>query len=257
MAKVLVIEDESKVAGLLRAYLEKAGYEVIVSGDGRQGLALARSERPHVIILDLMLPGLPGEEVCRRLRREDEEGLRRVGIIMLTAKVMTEDVVTGLDLGADDYVTKPFSPREVVARVKALLRRASQTRETDVAADTDERLVFDGGDLEVDLAAHQVRRKGRRVDLTPTEFKLLSLLAQNPGRVFSRDQLSDAVLGYDYQGFSDTMYVHIKNLRSKIEPDPRSPRYIHTVRGVGYRFLDRGDAAEGKRTKARYRMSDL
>ncbi len=224
--KVVVIDDEPSVQEVVRGYLERDGYLVYVAGNGADGLALAERTKPGLIVLDLMLPDVDGEEICREIRSRSD-----VPILMLTAKASEEERVSGLALGADDYLTKPFSPRELVARVRAILRR-SQGADTPLV----ETLSFDGGRLEIDTVQHEVRRDGRRVELTPNEYKLLVTLARYPGRVYSRFELINHVQGYDYEGYERTIDAHVKNLRKKIEPDPKRPRYIETVFGVGYRL---------------------
>jgi two-component system alkaline phosphatase synthesis response regulator PhoP len=222
---ILVVDDEARIVKLVRDYLERAGFDVIAAPDGEMALRLARRQQPDLIVLDLMLPGVDGLDVCRRLRRESG-----VPIIMLTARVEEADRIVGLELGADDYVTKPFSPGELVARVRATLRRANGQLEpaTKVRA----------GDVELNTAALTAEFAGRPVDLTPTEFQLLTTLVRQPGRIFSREQLLKAVHGIAFDGFDRSVDSHIKNLRRKIEPDPRLPRYIQTVYGVGYRFVE-------------------
>lgn len=231
MEKILVVEDERPIAEVVKAYLEGEGFTVTVVYDGTAALAAARHWCPDLIVLDLMLPGLSGEEVCRKLRSESD-----VPILMLTAKSEEEDRVQGLQMGADDYLVKPFSPRELVARVRAILRR---TRGGEVPLA--EVLSFNEGELVLDTARHQVWLKGREVNLTPTEFKLLTVLSRYPGRVFTRSQLTQQVQGYDYEGYDRTIDVHVKNLRQKIEPEPENPRYIRTVYGVGYKFEGQSD----------------
>ncbi len=222
---ILVVDDEARIVKLVRDYLERAGFHVLDALDGEMALTLARREQPDLIILDLMLPGVDGLDVCRRLRRESG-----VPIIMLTARVEEADRIVGLELGADDYVTKPFSPRELVARVRATLRRASG----EVGPPT----VLRAGDVELDTASLMASVAGVPVDLTPTEFQLLATLVRQPGRIFSREQLLEAVHGVAFDGYDRSVDSHIKNLRRKIEPDPRKPSYIQTVYGVGYRFGD-------------------
>jgi DNA-binding response OmpR family regulator len=223
---ILVVDDEARIAKLVRDYLERAGFGVLTARDGEMALTLARREQPDLIILDLMLPGVDGLDVCRRLRQESG-----VPIIMLTARVEEADRVVGLELGADDYVTKPFSPRELVARVRATLRRAQgQVGPT---------AVIRAGDLELDTAALTATVAGEPVDLTPTEFYLLATLARQPGRIFSREQLLEAVHGVAFEGYDRSIDSHVKNIRRKIETDPHRPRYIQTVYGVGYRFDER------------------
>jgi DNA-binding response OmpR family regulator len=227
--KVLVVEDEPSVQEVVRAYLERDGYHVYLASSGRDGLELAERVKPGLIVLDLMLPDVAGEEVCRQIRERSD-----VPILMLTAKASEDERVHGLAIGADDYLTKPFSPRELVARVRAILRRTGAV-ETPLV----ETLSFDEGALEIDTVQHEVRRDGRGVDLTPNEYKLLVTLARYPGRVYSRFELISHVQGYDYEGYERTIDAHVKNLRKKIEPDPRRPRYVETVFGVGYRLARR------------------
>jgi two-component system, OmpR family, alkaline phosphatase synthesis response regulator PhoP len=222
-AKILVVDDEAKIVKLVRAYLEQAGYRVVAADDGQSALIQARREKPSLVILDLMLPGMDGLEVARRLRRESN-----IPIIMLTARVEDTDRIVGLELGADDYVSKPFNPRELVARVRAVLRRAYG------GAPVAE--VLRAGDIEVDVEGHRALRAGQPLDLTPTEFDLLVVLLQNPGRAFTRLELLDRVQGYAYEGYERTVDAHIKNLRAKLGDDPRHPAYVQTVYGVGYKF---------------------
>jgi DNA-binding response OmpR family regulator len=199
---------------------------VLEARDGEMALTLARIEQPDLIVLDLMLPGVDGLDVCRRLRRESG-----VPIIMLTARVEEADRIVGLELGADDYVTKPFSPRELVARVRATLRRAS--------GEVGPACVLRAGEIELDTASLTATLAGEPLDLTPTEFQLLAVLVRQPGRIFSREQLLEAVHGVAFDGYDRSIDSHIKNLRRKIEADPRQPRYIQTVYGMGYRFAER------------------
>ncbi len=220
MKKILVIEDEERIVELLRAYLEQAGYQVTAAYDGQEGLELFHREDPALVILDLMLPKADGLDVARQIRRESD-----VPLIMLTARTEEADRVAGLELGADDYVTKPFSLRELMARVRAVLRRAEGLRRS-------QRL--ERGDLAIDLEARQVELAGRPIELTPTEFDLLAALARYPGRVFDRLQLLEAIDHYPGAGFARTIDTHVKNLRRKLEP--AGPQYIQTVHGVGYRF---------------------
>jgi len=222
--KILVVDDDPKIVELLRLYLANDGYSVLVAYDGLEALELARHKRPDLILLDLMLPGIDGLDVCRTLQSESD-----VPIIMLTARTTDEDKLTGLELGADDYVTKPFNPREVVARVRAVLRRLGKEAGLGPAE-----IRF--ADLVVDCRRHEVRVRGQVVDLTPTEFRLLEVLAGEPGRAFTRLELLDRVFGVDFQGFERTVDVHVKNLRKKIEPDTGQPIYVQTVYGVGYKF---------------------
>jgi DNA-binding response OmpR family regulator len=232
MARILVVEDELKIQQIVRAYLEKEGFEVVTAADGLKALEAAKASRPDLIVLDLMLPGLPGEEVLSRLRQTSD-----VPVIILSAKSSEDERIFGLNIGADDYLIKPFSPRELVARVLAHLRRskpAGASRET--------RLSFNGGRLAILPDQHQVLREEQAVNLTPTEFKMLLLLAQAPGRVFSRAQLLEQAQGYSFEGYDRTVDSHIKNLRQKIEPNPNEPLFIQTVFGVGYKFGGSRDA---------------
>ena len=226
-SRILVVDDEKKIVELLRTYLEREGYSVVAAGDGKSALALARQERPALVILDWMLPGLSGVDVCRVLRQESD-----VPIVMLTARAEESDKLIGLELGADDYITKPFSPRELVARVRAVLRRSE-------ASPAPAGPVVAVGEVAMDLTRHETRVAGRPVDLTPTEFALLAALIQAPGRVYTRLQLLDKALGESYEGYERTIDAHIKNLRQKIEADPTKPRHVLTVYGVGYKFCDR------------------
>ena len=220
---ILVVDDEAGIVKLVRDYLERAGFDVLAAPDGETALTLARVERPDLIVLDLMLPGVDGLDVCRRLRRESG-----VPIIMLTARVEEADRIVGLELGADDYITKPFSPGELVARVRATLRRAGG----EVGPST----MLRAGDVELDTASRTATVAGRPVDLTSTEFQLLATLVRQPGRIFGREQLLEAIHGVAFDGYDRSVDSHVKNLRRKIEPDPRQPSYIQTVYGVGYRF---------------------
>ena len=223
MSKILIIEDESELVKVLRSYLEKAGFQVITALRGDSGLELWRREKPDLVILDLNLPGLDGLDVAREIRKKSN-----TPIIMLTARVEEADQLVGLEIGADDYITKPFSPRLVVARVRALLRRTQSTSPSETIRVQD---------IKIDLEAHQVTRQGNPIELTPTEFNILVAMARNPGRVFSRLQLLESVQGIAYEGYERTIDTHVKNLRAKLEPDPKNPRYIETVFGVGYRFV--------------------
>lgn len=228
--KILVIDDEPQIIEVLTSYLKKDGFRVIAAADGTKALQIAEREEPDLILLDLMLPDIDGYEVCRALRKRSN-----VPIVMLTARDEETDKIVGLELGADDYITKPFSPREVLARVRAVLRR--------VEAGTLEEAVIRVGDLEIDHTRHEVKRAGKLIDLTPTEFKLMEIFARNPRRVFTRLQLVEQVQGYSFEGYERTIDAHVKNLRQKIEKDPKNPRYITTVFGVGYRF--EGDGKKG------------
>ncbi len=224
--RIVVIDDEQSVREVVQAYLEKDGYHVFVAENGTEGLALAERMNPALIVLDLMLPDVSGEEICSEIRSRSD-----VPILMLTAKASEEERVAGLVSGADDYLVKPFSPRELVARVRAVLRR-TQSVETPLV----ETLSFDDGRLEIDTVQHVVKRDGAAVELTPNEYKLLVTLARYPGRAYSRFELINRVQGYDYEGYERTIDVHVKNLRKKIEPDPAHPRYVETVMGVGYKL---------------------
>ena len=228
--KILVVDDERKIVRLVRDYLEQAGFSVVTAEDGRQAIHAFRVEKPSLVILDLGLPEMDGLEVTRVIRRESN-----TPIIMLTARVEETDKLIGLELGADDYVTKPFSPRELVARVRVVLRRVEGG-----GAEPEPAIV--AGDVTIDVGRRSVTVGGRAVDLTPTEFDILATLARDPGRVVSRLHLLEAVQGYAYEGFERTIDAHVKNLRQKIEPDPRRPRYVVTVYGVGYRFEAGGHA---------------
>jgi DNA-binding response OmpR family regulator len=221
---ILIVDDEPKIVKTVRAYLESAGFRVMVAEEGQMALTVFRHEKPALVILDLGLPGIDGLDVARTLRRDSN-----VPMIMLTARVDEADKLIGLELGADDYVTKPFSPRELVARVRAVLRRAGSEREPAP-------LPIVSSDVKIDLERRLVTVGGQTVELTPTEFDLLVVLARHPGRVFTRLELLDRVQGYAFEGYERTVDAHIKNLRQKIEPDPREPRYVQTVYGVGYRF---------------------
>jgi two-component system alkaline phosphatase synthesis response regulator PhoP len=222
---ILVVDDEPKIVKQARDYLEKGGYRVLTAGDGKTALAVARHERPDLIVLDLNLPGMDGLDVCRELRRDSD-----VPIIMLTARVEETDRLIGLELGADDYITKPFSPRELVARVRAVLRRVRGGVRTPG--------LIRAGDLEIDLRGHSVARAGESIHLTRTEFNLLAALAQHPGQTLTRAQLLDRLHGVAYDGYDRSIDAHVKNLRRKLESDPSEPRYVLTVYGVGYKFAD-------------------
>ncbi|MDW7684320.1 MAG: response regulator transcription factor [Bacillota bacterium] len=228
MPRVLVVDDEKTIVKGLKFSLEKEGYEVLTAYDGEEALRLFQKENPDLIVLDLMLPLLDGFEVCRRIRKDND-----VPILMLTARGDDIDKILGLELGADDYVTKPFNPRELTARIKAILRR-SHAPNMDPASMQVIRLQ----DLQIDLFQHKVRVRDKNVDLTSKEFALLSLLASHPGRVFSREKLLEHVWGYDYYGDARTVDVHIRHLREKIEPDPAAPQLILTVWGAGYKFRE-------------------
>ena len=220
---VLVVDDEARLVNLVKAYLEQGGFRVVTARNGREALFIARQEKPDLILLDIMMPEMDGHEFMRVHRQE-----RQTPIILLTAKVEEDDRIIGLELGADDYVTKPFSPRELLARVRAVLRRGSQPVESSA------RLRVAG--ISLDLERFLVEVEGERIDLTRSEFDLLAILMGSPGRAFSRLDLLDRLQGTSFEGSERTVDVHIKNLRAKIEPNSRQPRYVETVYGVGYRF---------------------
>jgi two-component system alkaline phosphatase synthesis response regulator PhoP len=222
---ILVVDDETLIVKLARDYLEKAGFRVISAGDGVTAMAAARRDRPDLVVLDLMLPGMDGLDVCRALRRESD-----VPIIMLTARIEETDRLIGLELGADDYITKPFSPRELVARVRTVLRRAQGSLHQPG--------ILRASDLEIDLEGHRLSRGGTPVKLSRIEFNLLAILAQHPGQTFTRAQLLDRLHGIAFDGYDRSIDAHIKNLRHKLEPDPAEPRYVLTVYGIGYQFND-------------------
>ena len=223
--RILVVDDEPKIVKLAQDYLEKGGFQVVTAVDGPQALAVARGDKPDLIVLDLNLPGMDGLDVCRQLRRESD-----VPIIMLTARVDETDRLIGLELGADDYIVKPFSPRELVARVRAVLRR--------VRGGVHQPGIIRTGNLEIDLQGHRAQLDGQQLRLTPIEFNLLALLAQHPGQTFSRERLIEKLHGYSHDGYDRSIDAHIKNLRRKLEPNPSEPIYILTVYGIGYQFND-------------------
>lgn len=225
---LLVVDDEPGIVAIARDYLERAGFRVLTAGDGAVALRLARTEQPALIVLDLMLPEVDGLDVLRGLRASPVT--RATPVIMLTARVEEADRVSGLEMGADDYMTKPFSPRELVARVRAVLRRSENQHEQATLLQT--------GDLVIDFQRRSVRRAGTLIELTATEFDLLAILAREPGRPFTRTQLIEMAYDVSYAGFDRTVDAHIKNLRRKIEPDPREPTYVLTIYGVGYKFVD-------------------
>ena len=226
---ILVIDDEKDLIELVRYNLEKEGFDVIAANDGQSGLEVVKRHRPDLVVLDLMMPGLDGLQVCQRLRSDPRSG--RIPVIMLTAKATEADRVVGLELGADDYITKPFSPREVVARVKAVLRRSTPEH--------NQQQVIRSGDLTIDLGGHEVSYRGQRVALTATEFRILEFLAARPGRVFSRDEIIDAALGNETAVFDRTIDVHITAIRRKLG---QGSEQIETVRGFGYKFRHAADA---------------
>lgn len=223
--KILVIDDEINLLHVIKDYLVLESYEVYTAERGSKAIELFHKVKPDFIILDLMLPDISGEDICRLIRKESD-----IPILMLTAKSGEDDKVTGLYIGADDYLTKPFSPRELVGRVRAILRR---TKGNSAVSDV---LEFNGGDLFIDIPKHIVKKAGEIVNVTPNEFKVLLTLAQNPQKAFTRSQLVSLALGYDFEGYDRTVDTHIKNLRQKIENDMKEPRYIVTVYGIGYKF---------------------
>jgi two-component system, OmpR family, response regulator len=229
--KILVVEDDETLNGILKYNLKKEGYGVITAFDGLQAVQMARQEKPDLIILDLMLPELDGLEVCRILRKD-----MIVPVLMLTAKTEEIDKIVGLEIGADDYITKPFSMRELLARIRAVLRRNEMVRQEITKKEVPESEKIQAGDIEIDLSRHTVQNKGNSVELNPKEFDLLVFLVRNRGQVFNRDTLLSKVWGYDYAGDTRTVDVHIRWLRQKIEANPELPRYLVTVRGVGYKF---------------------
>lgn len=230
MEKILVVEDELSISTLLKFNLEKSGYTVITSLDGKQGLELARKESPDLIILDIMLPGMDGMEICKTLRMEKNN----TPLLMLSAKDEEYDKIIGLELGADDYLTKPFSPREVVARIKAILRRSKQVEKQDSMDEEGKSLLL--GPFHIDPEKYEANFEEKRLELTPKEFELLYYLAKNQSKVMTRDHLLNAIWNYDYLGDSRIVDVHISHLREKVEEDTKQPKYIKTVRGLGYKF---------------------
>ncbi len=226
---MLIVEDESKIRDLVRRYLEREGHAVLSTGSGAEAIAMAADARPDIVVLDLGLPDVPGEEVAREIRAQAD-----IPIVMLTARSDERDRIAGLELGADDYVTKPFSPRELALRVQAVLRRRA-------GAGTARPMSFGGGELVIDEERHEVAVRGAGAELTPTEWGLLTALARTPGRVYSRYELINVVRGYEFEGYERTVDSHVKNLRRKIEQDPQHPAIVQTVLGVGYRLGIRAD----------------
>jgi DNA-binding response OmpR family regulator len=224
--RILVVDDEPKIVEVVEAYLKKEGFDVLTAMDGEKALSLFKNEAIHLIVLDLMLPKMSGQEVCNRIRAVSD-----IPIIMLTAKSEEDDKIEGLAIGADDYLTKPFSVRELVGRVRALIRRSY--KDSSPLADY---LIFNDGDLEVDINKMKIKKGGQYVSLTTNEFKILLALLTNPGQIFSREQLLQKAFGLDYEGFDRTIDSHIKNLRHKIEDNHKEPKYIVTVYGMGYKF---------------------
>lgn len=223
--KILIVDDEQRIVEVVRSYLVREGYEVVQAGNGIEALGLFRRENPDLVVLDLMMPDIDGWEACKRIRAESA-----VPVIMLTAKSRVEDRVEGLSIGADDYLVKPFSPKELVARIRAVLRRSGEEGR---AADV---LELDGGRLKIDMLKQEVVKDGVNAGLTQLEFNIFKILASSPGRVYSRETLIDAALGYDYEGYDRTIDTHIKNIRNKIEDNKKDPRYIKTIYGAGYKF---------------------
>lgn len=224
--RILVVDDEQKVLNVIEAYLIKEGFEVLTASDGEEALNIFKNEQIHLIILDLMLPKISGEEVCNKIRATSS-----VPIIMLTAKTEEDSKIEGLSIGADDYITKPFSNRELVSRVKALIRRTY--RDNNPLA---ELLIINNGDLEINIDKMIIKKQGTPITLTSNEFKVLIALLTNPGQIFSREQLVNKAFGIDYDGFDRTIDTHIKNIRQKIEDDHKKPRYIISIYGMGYKF---------------------
>lgn len=222
---ILVVDDEEKIVDVIKSYLEKENFLVHTAYDGKQALEVYNKVKPDLIVLDLMLPDISGEDICRQIRSTDN-----TPIIMLTAKVEEENILNGLNLGADDYITKPFSPRQLIARIHAVLRR------TKAVSENQDLLVFNNGDLVINTENHDIRKNGLPVSLTPVEYEILLRLAHYPKKVFTRDELIAFALGEDYEGYDRTIDTHIKNLRQKLEDNTKEPRYILTVYGVGYRF---------------------
>lgn len=230
--KIFVVDDEPQILKVLKAYLEKAGYQVVTASEGNQALPIFQREKPDFLILDLNLPGMDGLDICKAVRRDSD-----IPILMLTARVEEADRLIGLELGADDYVLKPFSPREIVMRVRTILRRT-----TAAPAAPDKKELIQAGDLLIDLDEHSVLLAGRSIDLTPTEFDILVTLARQPKRVFSRLQIMEQAQGDAFEGYERTIDAHVKNIRIKLEPDPKKPIYIQTVFGLGYKFEAGGHA---------------
>ena len=225
--KILIVDDEEHIIELLKFNLLNAGYDVFTANDGIDAVKIAKAEKPSLLLLDLMLPGIDGFDVCKEIKRDNE--MKKTSIIMLTAKGEELDKILGLELGADDYITKPFSVRELLARVKAVLRRTNSFSET-------EDDVYDSQNLKVDFERHEVYVNGEKIDLTLKEFELLQILIKNKGKILKRETLLDKIWGYEYIGETRTVDVHIRYLRKKIEEDDKNPRFIETIRGVGYRF---------------------
>ncbi|WP_315067260.1 response regulator transcription factor [uncultured Clostridium sp.] len=226
--KILIVDDEEHIVELIKFNLLNAGYDVFTANDGIEAVKIAKAEKPNLLLLDLMLPGIDGFDVCKEIKRDNE--MKKTSIIMLTAKGEELDKILGLELGADDYITKPFSVRELLARVKAVLRRTNTFNEIE------ENDVYDSQNLRVDFERHEVYVNEKKVDLTLKEFELLQILIKNRGKILKRETLLDKIWGYEYIGETRTVDVHIRYLRKKIEEDDKNPRFIETIRGVGYRF---------------------
>ncbi len=224
---ILIVEDEPKISEAVNAYLINSGYKTLIAFDGNRALTLFRNNKPDMVILDLMLPFISGEEICKEIRKQS-----KVPIIMLTAKSAEDNKITGLNMGADDYITKPFSPRELVARVNSLFRRCN---DVGIYSEQNQKS-WNNEDLAVDFQSYSVKKQGKPVNLTPNEFKLFAALAKYPNKTFTRDELIETAFGIDYDGYDRTIDSHIKNLRAKIETDNSNPKYILTVRGIGYKF---------------------
>lgn len=222
--KILIVDDEKKITEVLQAYLEKAGYLTVVAYDGRNAIKLAETETPDLILLDLMLPDIMGKEVCQVIHQKKD-----IPIIMLTARVDESDMIAGLQCGADDYIVKPFSPRNVIARVEAVLRRVERSQPEILKIGTDY--------LDVNFQAHSIKKNNEELHLTPTEYNIFELLVKSPGRAFTREQIIDFALKDEFDGYDRSVDTYIKYLRQKIEPDPKSPQYIVTIYGVGYKFV--------------------
>ena len=229
MPRILVVDDDKDIVRLVKSYLQKAGYSVLTAFNGETALHILRSEHPDLLVLDLMLPDRDGWDLTRLIRAD--YSLKDIPIIMLTARVEDSDKIVGLEIGADDYITKPFNPREVVARVRALLRRSQRDLRTTSAQ------ILQTGALVLDIGRRELAIHGASIELTPSEFDLLHVLMESPGYAFTRDELLEKALGYVYEGMGRTLDSHIKNLRKKIEPDPKKPTYVQTIYGVGYKLI--------------------
>jgi len=230
MDRILVVDDDRDIVRLVRSYLEKAGYQILTAYDGETALKILKAEKPQLLILDLMLPDKDGWDVARLVRSDPQ--IAATPIIMLTARVEDTDKIVGLEIGADDYITKPFNPREVVARVRALLRRSHLQQGSPPPK------ILQAGNLHLDVGKRELTLQGESIDLTPSEFELLKVLMVNPEFVITRDELAEKALGYSSEGMGRTLDSHIKNLRRKIDRDPKTPSYIQTVHGIGYRLKD-------------------